>query len=392
MNKYIIIVLAAGRIKFDLNELLDSNKDIHFIFITHTELITNHNNIRQLIFNPKIDTEETIISKVKDINNCTGVVSINEDGQILANSIRKHLNIEFNFGDITRFVNKDIMSKIAAESNLSYPRTVLLDANTMNFGEMIDVLNVQLKNSKQILCKPFNGTRSEDVYVLNNNSDVSDFIYAALQKKGIWLVQEYIKLTLFHYDFLISNGDLRWENIGEYAFPNHIAEEKGCLGSVFIHDYLEFAEFQDFKKALLNAFAPFPNGVFHCEFFWDYKNRKLPIFLEIAWRSPGAGLPEAYEYISKVNTQEVHVKSQWINDFSRKFESHKNYGAWMWLYRPVTAQVIDVINSFSSNYKLKLFDNINSTGKNRGVAAQLIMRNVDKTNLITDYQNILNVL
>jgi hypothetical protein len=94
-----------------------------------------------------------------------------------------------------------------------------------------------------------------------------------------------------------------------------------------------------YNRNVLKALAPVPNGGFHLEVFRQ-ANGKL-VFLEIAARTPGAYVPQAFLKAFGINLEEAHLALQMGVDKGEACRATKlGHGAFVWY--PLRAGVVGI--------------------------------------------------
>ena len=199
------------------------------------------------------------------------------------------------------------MKKSLKDKGIKLPR--YLSVNNAFYQDHKDAYLKYIEESLgfPMFAKPVNDAGSNGVAFISNSTALSLWL-ESLTPNTRFELDEFIDGELYHCDSLIKNGTVIFSQPAKYLFPvAEFLKGKPAASLFLLPNDPDFQLIKSFNRAVLKAFRRVPNGATHLEFF---KRNGEFIFLEMAIRTPGGGLPLTYEKQFSFSMDEQHFRLQ----------------------------------------------------------------------------------
>ena len=274
------------------SELIDSlPRHVNSLFVKTEKIEIPHIVDMNLYEKAYRQIEERAEDLAKVYSNPDYIVGIYEHTLVPAARLKEKFNIEgLSSKEIEYFRDKGLMKSKYENSDVEVPRFISVNAESI----VDEILKVVKSWGTKIVIKPNSQAGASGVKVLNNVIDLRKELLA-IPYNCSFQIEEYIDLPIFHFDGVIRNSEMLFFSAAEYYGTCYDFEtKKSVCGSISVNDPLIYNSARRFTDSILQK-MPINNGVFHLEAF--HKGNGEFIFLEIANRFAGAGIPE---YISSL--------------------------------------------------------------------------------------------
>ncbi|MFI7537182.1 acetyl-CoA carboxylase biotin carboxylase subunit family protein [Streptosporangium sp. NPDC049376] len=251
---------------------------------------------RRLEVGPADDLAGWIIENVSPAEGFEQLLSLSEDGVLLAWRVRRHLGIEGPSLDRLRRVRDKVSMKEALEgSGVRHPRFVAADA-----------VPASLPWSGRTVLKPRQGASSQEV-VIHETAEAALAACRALGDPGGFELEEYVDGDVLHADGLVQDGELVDVVFSRCVrTPLDFAQGTPIASHQIQHD----ERHRVFAERVLRALE-IDTGCVHLEFF-ETKEQEL-VFLEVANRLGGAGIVTSHLRHTGVHlpSHEIAIRLGW---------------------------------------------------------------------------------
>ncbi|TAK72177.1 MAG: ATP-grasp domain-containing protein [Gammaproteobacteria bacterium] len=293
------------------------NRNQHILFNTITIIHDfNFNNLKN-----------NIIPIINNVDKESVVFATNSESLVgITGQLREYFNIPGVHTNVARiFTDKVVMKKHLSSFNILLPNYIDFNFNEYSKMPTNYIKKISQKLSFPIIAKPIDSAGSNGVRKINNINELAQWA-TSIEKNGFEL-DEYITGELYHCDSFVHNGNILYTAVCHYSSPPHKFLLGHNLGSITLPNndicYQELKKFNDY--VLKNISTDF-NGVTHLEVF--KKDNGELIFLEIAYRGGGAGIPHMYQKHLNIDLFSTHFLLQSYDDYQLNiYPSY--YSAWI---------------------------------------------------------------
>lgn len=202
------------------------------------------------------------------------------------------------------FRDKILMKSRLAAAGIRVPAFLRIhpaDLAECNYGHLREQLGAEF------IVKPVNGAGSSGVWHIRTKEDLDEFRHAWASEPMEYEAEEYIRGTLYHVDAIFAGGRSVFTAVSEYSCPNLEFTQGKVLASMALSP-------SEPLHSMLVSFAQRVHRVLEPSDFSTHMEvfvrDGMPIFLEIAARSPGALTSEAYLRSFGVNIMDIDLMVQ----------------------------------------------------------------------------------
>lgn len=342
-SKGYFLIHSTGRFKFDLKRIINKKESVFILFTSEKGLKSLKKEEKEafsLILSEKAITFLTLRNNYEKAHRLLpklslpslNIITHDEYSMALAAKLRDYYGMEPSYNVISKFTDKFIMKESLSNTEIKIPKYIRFDQNhylydTNYLRSIIDYLGLP------IFAKKIMGTCSEGSQKINSLPELKRWAQNKKTQEEYEL-DEFLDGTVFHCDSLISDGKIIFTLVSRYASPPHLYQKGEPLGSILLPMSAEITKrLVAYNEEVLKSLKETPNGMTHLEVFRRPNNELF--FLEIAARSAGAAVPEAYEVFLRDNIQELHYRSQMGLPIQLNQEKGP-YSAWVWF--PITKE------------------------------------------------------
>lgn len=255
------------------------------------------------------------------------VLATNSESLVsLTGSLREFFRIPGLTADTAKiFSNKVHMKKHLAKFGVSLPNYVSFDRNKYIIFSDNYIKNICEELSFPIIAKPIDSAGSHGVTKIRDINELRQ--WAATIKTNLFELDEFIDGDLYHCDSLIHKGKIIHTAVCRYSCPTHKFMQGSNLGSITLSiNDPTYEKLKVFNDAILNVISTNFSGVTHLEAF--EKSDGQLVFLEVANRGGGAGVPKMYAKHLNIDLFSTHFILQCNDNY--QIDIHPDhYAAWL---------------------------------------------------------------
>ncbi|HLB57053.1 MAG TPA: hypothetical protein VJK30_06985 [Coxiellaceae bacterium] len=226
------------------------------------------------------------------------IICIDEGNIFLAAKIRESFNISGPKQNIVEpFTNKSMMHKIIESGEVAYPKSIFLTKALIKKNKNVLFDHIVSKVGFPFILKPDNSSGAFGVSLITSKNDYDN--NTIFNDNFNYLASEYITGDLYHCDLQIYKKEILFSGSGMYLNPLLDFMFEKNIGSILLEENdARNTEMRNLCIHILLNVIQVNSGSFHVEFF----NRDGQwIFLEAAYRPPGAGLIDLYQQCLGIN-------------------------------------------------------------------------------------------
>lgn len=284
----------------------------------------------------------TAKSEVRIVTNTEGLVSV-------AGKLRELFDIPGLHGDgANNFSDKIQMKETLGKYNIPVPKYSRFDKNAYLEGpdNYVDAASRQF--GFPIITKPVNSAGCRGVIKIFSRDELKR--WADSVGDSMHEMDEFVEGDLYHCDSFVHHGRILHTAVCRYSTNPHMFCEGEILGSITLpNDSIMCQKLVSFNNRILEIISHSLSGVTHSEIFVR-PNGEL-VFLEVANRGGGAGLPAIYNKHLNVDIFSMHILLQCKDQINLKIDKGP-YAAW--LQFPLNSNIfaISSLPSIKSNIKI----------------------------------------
>ena len=223
------------------------------------------------------------------------------------------------------FSDKIHMKNHLSKLSVPLPKYCYFDKNEYvnSANEYLDKLCQQI--SFPIISKPIDSAGCHGVNKIHDRVELEK--WASMMEHCNFELDEYIEGELYHCDSFVHQGNILYTVICRYSFPAHQFLLGKNLGSIILaNNDPRYQKLKKFNDDILKNMSTDFNGVTHLEVF--EKNDGQLVFLEVANRGGGAGIPKIYNKYLGIDLFSTHFLLQCDDNY--QFDIHQGaYAAWL---------------------------------------------------------------
>lgn len=229
------------------------------------------------------------------------------------------------------FTDKVKMKQSLAHHGIPVPRYATFDPNAYAQAPTSYLTSLTRNLSFPLIAKPNNAAGSVGVTPLKDANALTD--WAKQAKTGTFELDEFIEGTLYHCDSFVFQGRVLYTAICEYGALPHTFMSGKNVGSITLpEDHPLFTPLCKFSENVISHFSTTLSGVTHLEVFVKPDGRF--VFLEIAYRGGGVGIPKMYKKQLGVDLFSTHFILQCTEHYQWGY-TPKGYAAWV-MFSPLS--------------------------------------------------------
>ncbi|MBV9576672.1 MAG: ATP-grasp domain-containing protein [Gammaproteobacteria bacterium] len=270
--------------------------------------------------------KDQVISFIKKSDENIVIATNTEKLVSVAGQLRDYFHIPgLTFQEALLFTDKIAMKKHIEKFNVLTPKYCHFDRQKYFDKEKEYLESVCQQLFFPIIAKPIASAGSQGVCKIHNNYELKR--WADSNENIDFELDEYIEGTLYHCDSFVQNGNILFTAICRYSSPVHQFLEGYNLGSItFSNDDPCYQKLHEFNNYILRNISTQFSGVTHLEVF-EKADGQL-VFLEVANRCGGAGIPRMYNKHLRIDLFSTHFLLQCDGCYQLNI-TPGTYAAWL---------------------------------------------------------------
>lgn len=296
---------------------------------------------------------------VNEINTASIVLATNSESLVLiSGQLREFFGIGGLNADVARiFSDKVYMKKHLSKFDVPLPNYFAFKKNDYLLDQDNYLNTISQHLSFPMIAKPIDSAGSQGVSRINNINELKQ--WAISIENDNFELDQLIDGDLYHCDSFVHQGKILHTAVCRYTSPTHKFMLGYNLGSITLPDTdPTYIKLKKFNNDILSTISTNFSGVTHLEAF--EKSSGDLVFLEVANRGGGAGVPNMYKKHLNVDLFSAHFLLQCCDHYQLNIQQDF-YAAW--LQFPPCKNITSIENLPKINSNIQLVSSNNTLKK-----------------------------